>query len=475
MQPGNVVLVLHAHAPYVRQASRSANGEEPLHQLVIETYVPLLSGLYELVKLGYEVQLGLALSPILLEQLADRVVQKHITSTLEMLIEEAEQTLRQQTDDHGAYLAQFYAQVYQRTYHIFERQWQRDLVAATRALVDQGVIEPLMHTATHIVPHLHDQTALRTQLQVGQLALSRHLGRQPHVMWAANDALHPALMTLLPPLAVRGIIGNPHQELFAAEPAWIDPDRTMWVLPPHERLITHMRSQTLGYPSDGLYRSAVADQALSGARYDPYHAFARARLHAKHFVAVLEQYRRQFPLDQPRILSLALDMEVFGSGWFEGGMWLRSLIREIDRSPFLVLRGPAAAMAEHPIQRRSNLVVGQPEPIDGALNSAALRLQQAIQRNYRPDANHERVLNQAARELLLAQSGDWDRWKATAAAAYAQARRTTHLAHVHDLLRLSAHEQLSPSQLEFLTALEEQDNPFPFAHFRLFAHHEDDT
>ncbi len=476
MRPAQVMLVLQAHAPFVRQPGPSAVGEEPLHSLVVETYVPMLIGLYDLLEQGHTVHLGLALSPILLEQLADRVVQKHLAQMFDQLVEQAEAAVAaNRHDEYARYIAQFYLQLHGRSQRVFERDWNRDIVAATRTLVEAGVIEPLLMTATNIVPHLHDQLTQRIQLQAGLISVSRHLGRRPEVLWAADDPLPPSLIPMLPPLGIHGVIGKPDTTPSWAAVGWLDKQAGIWVLPPNEQLGLHVRSLTLGYPGDAVYRSAQPELSNNGMRYDPFYAYARARLHARHFVAVLEDLHSRTPAAQQAQLMLATQMEVFGSGWFEGGMWLRSLIEAINRSTLLQLTTPSSALAEASIEHELRPAPVENGLIDGAIHTAALRLRQAIAKHHRFDAGHERVLNQAARELLLAQSGDWDRWQGTAAADYGLARRTTHLAHVHDLLRLANSETLAAAQLAQVSALEEACNPFPFLHYRLFSNIEEAT
>src|SRR5438094_6279766 len=77
VKPGYVTFVLHTHLPYVRRAGRWPHGEEIIHEAIAETYIPLLDALYDLKAEGCHPRLTIGLTPILLEQIADRDVLRH--------------------------------------------------------------------------------------------------------------------------------------------------------------------------------------------------------------------------------------------------------------------------------------------------------------------------------------------------------------------------------------------------------------
>jgi 1,4-alpha-glucan branching enzyme len=79
----------------------------------------------------------------------------------------------------------------------------------------------------------------------------------------------------------------------------------------------------------------------------------------------------------------------------------------------------------------------------------------------------ERVLEQLARELLLAQSSDWAfLMKTGTARAYATQRTMDHLARFNRL-----HDQFVANDVddEFLRDCEQRDNPFPNVNWRYYA------
>ena len=71
------------------------------------------------------------------------------------------------------------------------------------------------------------------------------------------------------------------------------------------------------------------------------------------------------------------------------------------------------------------------------LDAAARRMRALARRRPRARGRARRVLNQAARELLLAQSSDWAFMMSTGAAAdYGRRRATEHLGRFDDLVAL---------------------------------------
>ncbi len=74
---GAFTFALHSHLPYCRMAGQWPHGEEWLHEALAETYVPLLSTLYDLWEQGVHFKLTLGVTPVLAEQLADSDVCAH--------------------------------------------------------------------------------------------------------------------------------------------------------------------------------------------------------------------------------------------------------------------------------------------------------------------------------------------------------------------------------------------------------------
>jgi 1,4-alpha-glucan branching enzyme len=169
--------------------------------------------------------------------------------------------------------------------------------------------------------------------------------------------------------------------------------------------------------------------------YDPPAAEAQAREHARHFVATqAERLRVQAAEAEagagsaggpPRLLVATYDAELFGHWWFEGPVFLEELLR-VCAQPGAPIRSTTPADW---VARWGEMAPrGRPAPSswgDGgywqvwcnASNDWAWRhLHRAEERMVRLASRHSgrrlpartaRLLAQAARELMLAQSSDW--------------------------------------------------------------------
>ena len=194
-----------------------------------------------------------------------------------------------------------------------------------------------------------------------------------------------------------------------------------------------------GYPGDFLYREFHKRDGLSGLHYwrvtgadvdlgakqpwDPTAAFAQAQVHADHFVGLVEDLLRAFYTEHGRfgVIAAAYDTELFGHWWFEGVDWLVGVLERLARNPSVQLTKAATHAAEHPPED----VLVLPESSWGQggghftwLNADTRWMWPVIHRLERQmEILAERyagatgdlrvVLNQIAREALLAQASDW--------------------------------------------------------------------
>ena len=100
-------------------------------------------------------------------------------------------------------------------------------------------------------------------------------------------------------------------------------------------------------------------------------------------------------------------------------------------------------------------------------------MQEMIKRHPKAQGGVRRVLNQALRELLLAQSSDWAFiMNNRTAVEYAEGRTREHLANLQQLVRLSFDlrpgEDLSADSANFLEYLEAKNNLFPNIDYEVF-------
>jgi 1,4-alpha-glucan branching enzyme len=501
---GYVTLILTGHVPYVRTPAREPEGEEPLHETIADAIVPAINALYDLRDIGIRPAVALAYSPVLLEQLADSIVQKHFVVWMERRLARLAEQIEgwdRAGEAHRSYLGRFYHDWWGGILESFVKRYNRNLVAAMRELCAEGIAEPLSGAATHAyLPLLRRPESQRAQIDTGALAVTRQLGTRPRGLWLPECAYTPALEALVRPSGTRYLIVDPSSiasgPIPHLRPRWIAA-RRLAVLVRDPLAARQIMAPDVGYISDPIYRSPALD-AESGlalwrvggaeqasALYDPYDAFRRAQEHAVNFCRFVEAELAAFRAehDRPGIAVVPLDSEVLGRGWFEGPTWLRAMIETLKERSTIALTTPSAYL--HSVRPRFGVTLRDgswgPEPHHRAWNGrGAQKLWRAIgeveervallvQRNPHAQGDHERALAQAVRELLLAQSSDWPLQLSQGAGEEALRRPVAHLRFCERLCALAEAAELTEQDIAFLDAIEETDNAFPRLNYRVFS------
>ena len=528
---GYLALVLHAHLPFVRHPEHEKFLEESwFYEAVIECYLPLLRVLRQWEQDALAAHLTLTLSPTLCAMLRDPLLQARCARRLEALVELADKEVhRTHWDPALQPVAVFYQQRLTALRALFA-EYRGDLVAAFRQLQDAGRIEIITCAATHGLLPLMTQhpTSIRAQLFVARDHYRSCFGRDPRGIWLPECAYAEGLDQFLREAGLRWFVVDTHGVMNARPrpiygvfaplmtPAGVaafgregESARQVW-------------SRDGGYPGDPRYRDFYRDigydldfdyvrpylpspdlRGFTGMKYHritgggapkaPYQrelALAAAAEHARHFLA--ERSRQIATLaadfDRPPVLLCPYDAELFGHWWFEGTEFLDALVRAAA-SPAsatgtaapLRLVTPEEYFAENPTQQVAT-PGGSSWGEDGYwklwlneknawifphLDIAQERMTALARRFPAALALKRRALQQAGRELLLAQSSDWPFILRTGTSPdYARRRVKEHL-----LNFLALHEQLTATRIDepWLVALEARDNLFPDLDYRYWA------
>jgi 1,4-alpha-glucan branching enzyme len=234
----------------------------------------------------------------------------------------------------------------------------------------------------------------------------------------------------------------------------------------------------------GLKYYRVTGPAPEKAIYDREAAMTKVAEHARHFLQARTRHLGEAAklMDQPPILLAPYDAELFGHWWYEGPEFLREIFlaaAQSAESPLLVT--PGEFLREHPRHQ-----IAEPAPSswgeDGYmqvwmhennqwifphLEKAQERMAELARLHPGAEGLLRRALNQAARELMLAQSSDWPFMLRNGGnAAYATRRVTGHL---QEFTRL--HERIAANSIDEseLAGLESRDNLFPEINYRYWA------
>ena len=518
MEQGYLAIVLHAHLPYVRHPEYEDPLEENwLYEAITETYIPLFLVLEDLLQDGIDFRLTVSLTPTLASMLLDPLLQERYVRKIDRTIEAAEMELARTSGQPEFHLlARMYHRLFLRIRDAFVNRYGCDLVQALKGFQDTGKVEVIASAATHgYLPLLSlHPPAVRTQIRVGTEHYEQTFGRAPRGFWLPECGYCAAVEAPLRENGVHFTIldthgithANPRPRFGAYAPVYCPSGLAAFGRDPESS--RQVWSSIDGYPGDYDYREFYRDIGHdldldrirpyihpAGIRIDtgikyyritgkgdhkeiyvPEWAERKAEAHADHFVAErVRQVERLAPLmDRKPVIVAPYDAELFGHWWFEGPSWLEYVIRKIaleqdtirlttlseylEEYPIAQTAAPAASSWGH---KGFNEVWlnGENDWIYRHLDAAATTMEKLRRSHPRPSGLAARALDQAARELLLAQSSDWAFMIHSGATGEYATRRTKR--HLSRFSRLAAEIEAGNVGETRLANIEAQDNIFP--------------
>jgi 1,4-alpha-glucan branching enzyme len=520
--------VLHAHLPYVRHPEYPEFLEEDwFFEALTETYIPLVIVLDGLLADGVDYRLTMTLSPPLVSMMTDDLLISRYHRYLDRLVDlsgrEIERTQRE--DSRFTDAARVYHHDFSRIRHVFRETYGSHLMQAFRKHRDAGKLEIITCGATHGFFPLMDTVpqAVRAQVQVAAAHYRSHLGRDPVGIWLPECGYLPGQEAYLKEAGIRysfieshGIEDAHPRPTFGVHAPIVSPGGIVFFGRDMESS-RQVWSTEVGYPGDYDYREFYKDVGWDldleylkeylpdgvrknlGLKYyritgkntglgdkQPYvraWALEKAALHAGNFLQNRQQQVRHLAgtMGRPPIVVSPYDAELFGHWWFEGPDFLNYLFRKMHHDqdvvkpitpPEFLDRHPECEMAQPPMCTWG--AKGYAEVwlnpgndwIYPHLDMAAERMVDLARRYEHPNHLEWRALNQAARELLLAQSSDWAFiMKTNTTVEYAKKRTRDHIARFTYL-----HRVLTEGGLEepILREFEERDNLFPEIDYRVY-------
>lgn len=525
MAQGYLALVLHAHLPFVRHPEYNEFLEEDwLFQAITETYIPLLQVYEGLVRDGVPFKITMSLTPSLLSMLSDPLLQARYLRFLDRSLELAHQEVartRNQPEFHP--LAKMYQEKLRAAWDMFCNQYHNNLIEAFKKFQDLGCLELITCAATHgYLPLMVNPHAVRAQIQVGVQTHIEHLGRPPSGIWLPECAYEPGLEKHLREAGLRYFFLDNHGLLHATpRPKYgvhapLYCPNGMAVFGRDKETSQQVWSAETGYPGDYDYRdfyrdigfdldydtirpfiASTGDRKMTGFKYyritgkddnkEPYHpgrAMDKAAQHAGHFMFNREKQIEHLAglMDRPPIVVAPYDAELFGHWWWEGPQWIDYLMRKtaydqnvfelitpseyLERFPKNQVATPSASswgykgFHEHWMDEKNDWVYRH-------LHKAANRMVELAQKHKHALGLERRALNQAARELLLAQSSDWAFIMFAGTMVEYAVKRTKD--HLHRFNRLYDEIQRGAIDELWLTDIESKDNLFPNINYRVYA------
>ncbi|PYP82710.1 MAG: DUF1957 domain-containing protein [Blastocatellia bacterium AA13] len=526
MSRGLLSIILHAHLPYVRHPEHPDFLEEEwLFEAISETYIPLLNILEGCVVDGVRVRITVGLTPPLCEMLCDPLLQErylnHVSTLVELTEKEVRRTANQPEMNETArmYLRRFSA-----ARDSFERRYQRNLINGFRALQEAGAIEIITSAATHgFLPLILRPEARRAQIEMGRRNYEKHFGRAPKGIWLPECAYAPGIDEMLRDAGIRFFIVDAHAIMFGTP----QPRRGIFapVITPagvaafarDVETSEQVWSSEIGYPGDPDYREFYRDLGFD-AEYDyirpylhadgvrrnlglKYHrvtgkvdlgskelyvpswAANKAAIHAANFMFNRQQQitHLESVLGREPIVVSPYDAELFGHWWFEGPRFLNYLIRKthFDQSDYR-LGTPDEYLAAHGDNQSQQLassswgaegyyrvwINSETDWMYPHQHMAEDRMIDLARTHRDAEGLERRALNQAARELVLAESSDWAFIITTGTSvSYAKKRFKDHIARFNKLFEMIRKREIDE---EWLRGVENIDSIFQEMDFRVY-------
>lgn len=445
--------------------------ENWLYEAITETYLPLISIFEGLIKDGVDFRVTMSMTPPLVSMLKDPLLQsryvRHIDKLLELSAKEIERT-GYDSRFHG--LALMYHSRFLEAREIFVNKYKKDIVSAFKKFQDMGFIEIIGSCATHgFLPLLRvNESSVKAQVQIGVDHYKKTFKCAPRGFWLPECGYYPGVDKILKDAGIRYFFVDSHAVMNADPspkfgvyapfycPSGVAAFGRDW------ESSKQVWSSKEGYPGDVDYREYYKDIGYeldfdyikpyihpSGLRintgmkywritgntqykepYVPDWAREKAAMHAGNFMFNREKQIEHlaYHMDRKPMIIAPYDAELFGHWWFEGPMWIDFLARKIayDQKTVRMIT-PSEYLEEYPVNQVSmptasswgwkgygeQWLCGETDWIYRHLHAAGERMAELTEKFAkqlaRPESNKLKVraLNQAARELVLAESSDW--------------------------------------------------------------------
>jgi 1,4-alpha-glucan branching enzyme len=528
MPSGYLCLVLHAHLPFVRHPEYDDFLEEDwLYEAITETYIPLLEVMDGLERDGADWRLTMSITPTLAAMLSDPLLQyryvRHIDNLIALTGKELERT-RFQHDFYA--LAEMYHQRFLRAKEVFVNLNGNNLLHGFRHFFEAGKLEIITCGATHGFLPLMDVNgnAVRAQVEIGCREFERHFGRRPQGIWLPECGYAPGVDEVLRDSGIRYFFVDTHGVLFAEpRPRYgvyapiICPKSGVAAVARDHESSKQVWSAIEGYPGDYVYREFYRDVGFDldyeylkphlhehgirsnlGIKYykitgrgqhkEPYNvraALDKAAEHAGNFMFNREKQVEWLAgaMDRPPLILAPYDAELFGHWWFEGPDWINFLLRKIhwDQQDLKTITIPEYLDRHPKIQKAAPSfsswgykgycevwLEGSNDWLYRHLHEDSDRMVE-LARHHGDSGNSlkRRALNQAARELLLAQSSDWAFIMKTGTMVdYARERTRVHVNNFNALYEAIKRHEIDDGWLQ---QIERRHNLFPDIDYRVYA------
>lgn len=518
-------LILEAHLPFVKEYRSEDNlsqagNEGWFFEAVSETYLPLLEVLDRLENDRVSFRLGLSISPLLCHMLGDEHLLKKYLAHTDKQIEFGKQELeRASRAANGSDLKKLVEMQYNKLLDrriTFTERYGANILKAIDSYRRKGKIELLASCATNaFLPFIsYNAESTQAQFEVAVSGYRRHFGACPQGFWLPQLGWTPELEPFLSAYNFSYTVVDSHALLFgnsSPKKGCFYPVRTpggTFIMARDYHSVQEIESiasdsiymdnnRDAGYelaPENiGLFLSADGERRRTGykywsknenALYNPKAASDRVMEYARSYlektVARLEEASKH--MKEAPLSLYAHNADHFGRFWNEGPQFIEAIFRMASGYRDFQFLCPSEYICK---QDLASLQISMPEFSSWGENGYAEtwldasndwiyrhlarsmeRMTELAERFPDDTGLKERALNQAAKEILLAQSSDWP------ALLYRQDSTEYARSQAENALRnfTTIYEALGSNYIstEWLTNLERRHNFFPNINYRIF-------
>lgn len=523
---GYLMMVLHAHLPFVRHPEHEFFMEEAwLYEAITETYIPLIEIFDRFLDEKIDFRMTMSLTPPLATMLTDPLLQERYVRHLDKLIELAEkEVMRHQWQPEFRTVAEMYRDRFRTARWIFCDKYHRNLTLAFKKFMDAGNLDVITCGATHgFFPLMNPvPQSVRAQVRFAADHYQSIFGRPPRGIWLPECGYNPGDDKVLADAGIRYFFTDTHGVLYATpRPKYgvfapiycpsgvaafgrdLESSKQVW-------------SADEGYPGDFNYREFYRDIGFDteleyikpyihpdGIRmntgikyfritgqtdhkqpYVPEWAREKAAEHAGNFMFNREQQAQHLysRMGRKPVIVAPYDAELYGHWWYEGPQWLDFLVRKIYYDSKIIKMTTARDyLQENPTNQVATpafsswgwkgyaeyWLSGSNDWVYRHLHEASEKMQELARSFYNESGLRERALKQAARELVLAESSDWAFiMKTGTVVEYANKRTRDHIGRFTRLYRDIKNSCIDEA---WLSQIESMDNIFPDINYRVYA------
>jgi 1,4-alpha-glucan branching enzyme len=516
-------IVLEAHLPYVRdyrgEDNLAQSGEEGwFFEAVSETYLPLLEVMDRLEIAHVPFRLAIAFSPPLCHMLGDEHLMKKYLAFTDKQAEFGRRELERTSINNGLYrnAEHYYNKTIERR-TAFTEQYNGNILKAFDRFRRKGKIEILASSATHaFLPFMNrNSESIQAQLETAVPIYRKYFGGSPQGFFPPelgwDSAIEPYLRAYNFGYAIVDshgfMFGNPAPLKGSFYPVRTHEgtyilSRDFYAVREIEKItedaVYRDNSRDAGYELDlnivNSFCSEEGERRKTGfkywacrgqnAVYDIEAAADRAGSQARSFLENTINRLKEAAkhINESPISLYAHNADAFGRFWYEGPQFLETLFRMAADCPSFQFICPGEYIYK---QNLLTLQTSSPQYSSWGYNGyaetwldssndwiyrhmerAMERMTELAERFPNDSGLKERALNQAAREILLAQSSDWPEllYKQDST-EYARSQAENALRNFTTIYEALGSNYIST---EWLTSLERRHNFFPQINYRVF-------